>query len=85
MPGERLALGVELQEILGTVQDVSVGRERLAALEAHFADGDGATHPELARAGGIVTGWLEARKAANLLRLRKTWRSFRRTEPFWQR
>jgi inorganic triphosphatase YgiF len=75
----------ELQEILGTVQDVSVGRERLAALEARSADGEGARNSELARAGGIVTGWLEARKAANLLHLRKTWRSFRRTEPFWKR
>lgn len=75
----------ELQEILGTVQDVVVGRERLAALEARFGDGDAALNGELARAGGIVTGWLEARKAANLQHLRRTWRSFRGTRPFWDR
>jgi triphosphatase len=73
----------ELQEILGTVQDVVVGHERLAALEARFAEAQSPLSRELARSGGIVIGWLEARKAANLRRLRKTWRSFRRTEPFW--
>lgn len=73
----------ELQEILGTVQDVVAGRERLAALEARVGERDGPFAGELARAGGIVIGWLEARKAANLPRLRKAWRRFRRTEPFW--
>jgi triphosphatase len=75
----------ELQEILGSVQDAVVGRDRLTTLEAESGNGSEAHRIELARATGIVTGWLESRTAANLQRLHRTWRRFRRGPTFWDK
>ncbi|MBX6321125.1 MAG: CHAD domain-containing protein, partial [Rhodospirillaceae bacterium] len=73
----------ELQEVLGAVQDAVVGRERLAGIEAEAGAAAETERLALARAGGIVTGWLESRTAASLDRLRDTWKRFRRGPVFW--
>jgi hypothetical protein len=38
---------------------------------------------ELSHAAGIARGWTAAMSARDLERLRKSWRQFAKTKPFW--
>lgn len=81
-PGKRGAAYIvalsKLQSVLGRLNDLEVARkllDELGPVEAGAA--------QSAYASGIVLGWLGARGAPALKRLRSAHRAFAKCEPFW--
>lgn len=69
-----LTLMAELQESLGTLNDLAVAEQRLAR-----SHGQG----DWAWAAGLVCGWHEARRPQLLRDAQATWKKLRKTSPFW--
>jgi inorganic triphosphatase YgiF len=76
-----LAALAGVQDHLGSLNDAVVARELLAEL-ARSARGLPA--PVLARAEGIVTGWIAARVRHDLEKLPDVWRAHAQARPFWK-
>ncbi|MBI3503715.1 MAG: CHAD domain-containing protein [Proteobacteria bacterium] len=71
----------EVQEHLGALNDAVVARALLAELGRDAGD---LPAELLARAGGIVTGWIAARVRSDLEALPAVWRRFAAQRPFWK-
>lgn len=71
----------EVQEHLGSLNDAVVAKALLAKLGKSSKDLPTAV---LARAEGIVTGWIAARVKADLEELPDIWVEFERRKPFWK-
>lgn len=71
----------EVQEHLGSLNDAVVAKALLAKLGKSSKDIPAAV---LARAEGIVTGWIAARVKADLDELPEIWAEFERRKPFWK-
>ncbi|MBL0930522.1 MAG: aldehyde dehydrogenase family protein [Alphaproteobacteria bacterium] len=70
-----------VQEHLGALNDAVVAKALIARLGKSSKD----LSPEvLARADGIVTGWIAARIKSDLEELPGVWDEFRRRKPFWK-
>ncbi len=70
-----------VQEHLGALNDAVVAKALIARLGKSSKD----LSPEvLARADGIVTGWIAARIKSDLDELPGVWDEFRRRKPFWK-
>ncbi len=70
-----------VQEHLGALNDAVVAKALIARLGKSSKD----LAPEvLARADGIVTGWIAARIKSDLDGLPDVWDEFRRRKPFWK-
>jgi triphosphatase len=67
----------QLQEGLGAFNDEASATHLLWDIEA-------AAGPQAAKAAGIVLGWCERGTMIADDNLRKSWKSFRRTRPFWR-
>jgi triphosphatase len=67
----------QLQEGLGAFNDEASATHLLRDIEA-------AAGPQAAKAAGIVLGWCERGTVTADDNLRKSWKSFRRTRPFWR-
>lgn len=77
-----LAAVMQIQDVLGSLNDAVVSRDLLPELERRISAGA----PDLSgRAVGIVQGWQAARIASDLRRFRGVWKSFRGCPAFWQR
>ena len=68
----------QLQEGLGAFNDEASAPHLLWDIEA-------AAGPQAAKAAGIVLGWCERGTVIADDNLRKSWKSFRRSRPFWRR
>jgi inorganic triphosphatase YgiF len=68
---------VQLQDGLGAFNDAASAPHVLRDVEA-------AAGPQAAKAAGIVLGWCGRGTAIADDNLRKAWKSFRRTRPFWR-
>ena len=66
----------ELQETLGTVNDMMMAGTLISRLEA-------AAGPEVARAAGQIEGWCAARLKSERRQLVSLWQAFARLKPFW--
>lgn len=66
----------ELQETLGTVNDMMMAGALIPRLEA-------AAGPEAARAAGQLEGWCAARLKSERRELAGLWQAFARLKPFW--
>jgi triphosphatase len=76
-----LAALADVQAHLGSLNDASVAK----ALLAELARADGDLPPALlARADGIVTGWIAARVRGDLEHLPEIWQAFAEARPFWK-
>jgi triphosphatase len=76
-----LAALADVQEHLGALNDAVVAKSLLAELGRD----SGNLPPELlARAEGIVTGWIAARVRIDLEHLPKIWQRFAEQRPFWK-
>ena len=76
-----LAALAEVQAHLGSLNDAAVAK----ALLAELARAEGDLPPELlARADGIVTGWIAARVQGDLEHLPEIWQRFADARPFWK-
>jgi inorganic triphosphatase YgiF len=76
-----LAALADVQGHLGSLNDAAVAR----ALLAELARADGDLPPALlARADGIVTGWIAARVRGDLEHLPEIWQAFADARPFWK-
>jgi triphosphatase len=74
------ALG-DIQDHLGTLNDSAVARHLLGELEQRKRGID----PELlARAAGVITGWISARVKADVEQLPEAWKQFSAVTPFWK-
>jgi triphosphatase len=67
----------QLQDGLGAFNDAASATYLLRDVEA-------ATGPQAAKAAGIVLGWCGRGTVIADDNLRKAWKSFRRTRPFWR-
>jgi CHAD domain-containing protein len=76
-----LAALADVQEHLGALNDAVVAKSLLAALGR---DSGGLPPELLARADGIVTGWIAARVRDDLEHLPKVWQRFAEQRPFWK-
>lgn len=76
-----LAALAEVQEHLGALNDAVVAKSLLAELGKAS---DGLSPELLARAEGIVTGWIAARVRSDLEQLPELWRRFEGLRPFWK-
>ncbi|MBL8832931.1 MAG: CHAD domain-containing protein [Rhodospirillales bacterium] len=76
-----LAALAEVQEHLGALNDAVVAKSLLAELGR---DSPGLPPELLARAEGIVTGWIAARVRNDLEQLPGLWRRFAEQRPFWK-
>jgi len=66
---------------LGSLNDAAVAK----ALLAELARTEGNLPPALlARADGIVTGWIAARVRGDLEHLPEIWQAFADARPFWK-
>lgn len=70
-----------VQDHLGSLNDAVVARELLGELARNAR---GLPAPVLARADGIVTGWIAARVRHDLEKLPEVWRKFAVQRPFWK-
>jgi inorganic triphosphatase YgiF len=71
----------EVQAHLGSLNDAAVAK----ALLAELARAGGDLPPDLlARADGIVTGWIAARVGGDLEHLPEIWQRFADARPFWK-
>lgn len=68
----------DLQSVLGRLNDQATALRQVEEVIAR-APGD----VELSRAAGIVQGWSAATSARDVGRVRKSWRRFAKTKPFW--
>ncbi len=76
-----LAALAEVQAHLGSLNDAAVAK----ALLAELARAEGDLPPALlARADGIVTGWIAARVRGDLENLPEIWQAFADARPFWK-
>jgi CHAD domain-containing protein len=71
----------DVQEHLGSLNDAVVAKALLAKLGKSSKD---VPPSVLARADGIVTGWIAARVKADLDELPEIWTEFERRKPFWK-
>ena len=71
----------DVQEHLGSLNDAVVAKALLAKLGKSSKDLPAAV---LARADGIVAGWIAARVKADLDELPEIWAEFERRKPFWK-
>lgn len=71
----------DVQEHLGSLNDAVVAKALLAQLGKSAKDLPAAV---LARADGIVTGWIAARVKSDLDELPAVWAEFERRKPFWK-
>jgi CHAD domain-containing protein len=71
----------DVQDHLGSLNDAAVARQLLGALAG---SAKGLPAPVLARAEGIVTGWIAARVRHDLEKLPQVWQSFAAQRPFWK-
>jgi len=76
-----LAALAEVQEHLGALNDAVVARTLLDELGR---DSENLPAELLARAGGIVTGWIAARVRSDLEALPAVWRRFADQRVFWK-
>lgn len=72
----------DLQDGLGSMNDLSVGRELMAGLVKGWSGGSGGKRLRLARASGMVVAGATFR-AEKAKPLPQTWESFAAVEPFW--
>ena len=68
----------KLQATLGHLNDMAAASRLIDELLAPAGN-----DVELSHAAGIVRGWTAATSARELERLRKSWRQFAKTRPFW--
>lgn len=73
----------DLQESLGHLNDVAVAEHLLADLTANSPPGSGAR--QLERAAGKVIGWYDRALLDVEPEMRRTWKSFAATDPFWNK
>lgn len=73
----------DLQESLGHLNDVAVAEHLLASLSGKPARGRSARRLE--RAIGMVLGWYDRALLDVEPELRRTWKSFAATKPFWSK
>lgn len=67
-----------LQDILGTLNDVSVARKFACDIKAR------ATDKRLEEGAKTISGWLEQRNQNWMLQLAPAWRTFRSNKQFWR-
>jgi len=73
----------DLQESLGHLNDVAVAEHLLVDLTEKSPPGSGAR--QLERAAGKVIGWYNRAVLDSEPEMRRTWKSFAATEPFWNK
>jgi inorganic triphosphatase YgiF len=73
---------IELQDILGHLNDAITAEHVLDDLIARLADEAG---PDHLRAAGFVVGWAARSAEFEMRRFDKRWRAFRKLRPFWER
>jgi triphosphatase len=71
----------DMQDRLGTLNDGVAARQLLAQLEKRR---NGMDPTVLARASGVISGWIAARLAEDLKRLPDAWAAFADVKPFWK-
>jgi inorganic triphosphatase YgiF len=74
-----LAALSRLQDVFGELNDAAMAEHMVGHLVA-----DGPAAPDLARAGGVVTGWHMALSVKLWADARKRWRRFASVKPFWR-
>jgi triphosphatase len=79
--GTYLEALADVQEHLGALNDAVVAKALIARLGKSAKD---LPAEVLARADGIVTGWIAARIKADLDELPEIWAEFERRKPFWK-
>lgn len=75
----------QLQDDLGSLNDVATARSLLHELVAAITARDAAAGAAAAFAAGEVAGWHVHRSQKSLKRVMKHWQRFAATEPFWRR
>ncbi len=72
---------VELQDLLGTINDVAIGSRLVVELQDKT--GPDLNQAEFGRVKGLIDGWLGARAEAAMAGLAPCWTRFAKTKPFW--
>jgi hypothetical protein len=77
-----------MQEIMGGLRELGNRHHGYKVVGAgathHLRDVEAAAGPQAAKAAGIVLGWCGRGEIKADESLRQSWKSFKRTRPFWR-